>query len=134
MSLLRGMCRKRKREQQKEAEHQLSSLLKEQGNQDKSGLTNIEVHGYMMYECECCGQRVKMFLEKGLEDKIQDSIRPELHKPVPFVIKCRKCSSGMMKHVDWGKDRHFENYIFLPNGCSYFQNTKNCDCGVPVIV
>ncbi len=94
--------------------------------------TNIKVHGYMMYECECCGQQVKMYLEKGLEDRIQDKENPQQHKPVPFIIGCNKCG-GAMKHVDWNMDKCFGFYLPLPEGGSYFKNTKDGNCGVPVI-
>ena len=97
------------------------------------GLTKIEVHGYMCYECQKCGKRVKMFLERGLEDKNQDEEYPELHKPVPFVIMCNDCGGNMM-HVDWQSDRYFEKPVLMPEGCSYFKNAKDSDCGVAVVV
>lgn len=43
----------------------------------------IMVHGKMVYECEKCGRRWNMYLEKGLEEFERD------HKPTPFVIRCR---------------------------------------------
>lgn len=130
MSISRTILRTIQRRNNKLREMRFLSLSEEQENE--SELTDIEVHGYMIYECERCGQRVKMFLEKGLEDKIQDGVNPEKHKPVPFVIACNMCGS-MMKHVDWHKDKYFGAYKLLPKGCSYFKNTKNSDCGVSVM-
>lgn len=91
--------------------------------------TPVEIHGYMMYECKSCGKRVKMFLEKGLEDRRCTGSS----KPVPFIILCRECN-GMMRHVDWGRDVEFGRYLPLPEGCSYFKNVKNENCGTPIIV
>lgn len=45
---------------------------------------DISVHGYYIYECRECGAVYKMWLEKGLEDTVQDRKYPEKHKPVPF--------------------------------------------------
>ena len=45
---------------------------------------DIPVHGYYIYECRECGAVYKMWLEKGLEDTVQDRKYPEKHKPVIF--------------------------------------------------
>lgn len=57
----------------------------------------ILVHGAMLYQCECCGKVFQMWLEKGLEDKEQDAVYPDLHKPVPFCIGC--LCGGIAKHI-----------------------------------
>lgn len=48
----------------------------------------IMVHSAMHYKCEVCGRVFRFWLEKGLEDKKQDRINPENHKPVPFCTGC----------------------------------------------
>lgn len=88
----------------------------------------VEVHGYMMYECESCGKRIRMFLEKGLEDRRHSGFS----KPVPFIISCKDCG-GMMRHVDWACDVEFGRCTLLPKGWSYFKNVEDSDCGIPVI-
>lgn len=85
----------------------------------------IMVHGKMVYECEKCGRRWNMYLEKGLEEFERD------HKPTPFVIRCRcggpaKDISGIIKFAGGG-------YYPLPEGESYFANRKDSDCGIPVL-
>ena len=91
----------------------------------------IMVHGYFIYECEKCGTVFQMYLEKGLEDKVQDKKDPKKHKPVPFIIGCRKCNQGFCKHILWGIGDSDE-YETLPEGASYFKNKPKEDCGVPV--
>lgn len=44
----------------------------------------IMVHTAMHYKCEVCGTVFQFWLEKGLEDRKQDEINRENHKPVPF--------------------------------------------------
>lgn len=90
------------------------------------------VHGYFLYECEKCGAVYQMYLDKGLEDKLQDKYNPDQHKPVPFIIRCRKCEEGMAKHILWGiGDR--DEYEELPEGASYFKNDPKEKCGRPVV-
>lgn len=89
------------------------------------------VHGFFLYECEKCGAVYQMYLDKGLEDKVQDKYYPDRHKPVPYIIRCRKCD-GMVRHILWGigdKDEYEE----LPEGASYFKNDPKDRCGVPVV-
>lgn len=90
------------------------------------------VHGYFMYECENCGAMYRMYLDKGLEDRVQDKIFPEQHKPVPFMIGCRNCGKGYCKHILWGIGDS-EVYEELPDGASYFKNDLNEECGVAVV-
>lgn len=89
------------------------------------------VHGYFVYECEECGAVYQMYLDKGLEDKLQDRYYPDKHKPVPFMIGCRNCGKGYCKHILWGIGDS-ETYEELPEGESYFKNDPNEPCGVAV--
>jgi len=85
----------------------------------------ILVHGAMKYKCETCGREWIMYLEKGIEEF------GEGHKPSPFVIRC-KCGgmardiSGIIKFAGGG-------YYPLPGAESYFANTEDSDCGVPIL-
>ena len=92
----------------------------------------VLVHGFFLYECEKCRAVYEMYLEKGLEDSVQDQQYPDKHKPVPFCIGCRVCNQGFAFHVMWGIGDSSE-YEPLPEGASYFKNTPKEDCGKPVI-
>lgn len=96
-----------------------------------SGLTHA-VHGYFIYECEECGAIYKMYLDKGLEDRVQDEQYPEKHKPVPFCIVCRRCKKAFAKHILWGIGNSDE-YMELPDGANYFKNDPKEECGKPMI-
>lgn len=100
------------------------------------------VHGYMIYECKRCGTVYQMYLEKGLEDRVQDLQYPYKHKPVPFAIGCRECAKvavslgrkeyyGTCYHILWGIGDSDE-YEELPEGASYFKNDPKADCGVAI--
>lgn len=91
---------------------------------------DVLVHGYFVYECEECGTTYKMWLEKGLEDPVQDEKEPEKHKPVPFCIRCGNCG-GTCKHILWGYGDS-RKYELLPEGESYFANDPEENCGKPV--
>lgn len=90
------------------------------------------VHGYFVYECEECGAIYKMYLDKGLEDRVADAVDLKLHKPVPFCIGCRNCKKGIAKHILWGIGDSSE-YEELPKGANYFENISSEDCGKAVI-
>lgn len=90
------------------------------------------VHGYFLYQCNNCGAVYKMYLDKGLEDRVQDEQYPEEHKPVPFIIGCRACTGGMCSHILWGVGDSDE-YTELPEGANYFKNSRKEECGKPVI-
>ncbi|UWG09168.1 MAG: zinc-ribbon domain protein [Bacteriophage sp.] len=92
----------------------------------------VIVHGYMLYECSGCGTVYKMYLEKGLEDRVQDKIYPEKHKPVPFAIRCKQCGGFQCSHRYW-KIGNSDIYEELPEGASYFKNTPKESCGMPVL-
>lgn len=89
------------------------------------------IHGAMWYKCEKCGKKWRMWLEKGLEDKIQDVLEPDNHKPVPFIIGCT--CGGQASHTDRNNDIRLGGYRPLGENMSYFKNDTNSDCGVPVI-
>lgn len=85
----------------------------------------ILVHGSMIYKCESCGKKWRMYLEKGIEEFGED------HKPSPFIIRC-KCG-GMAKDISGIMGFAGGGYYPLPDGASYFANRKDSDCGVPVV-
>lgn len=100
------------------------------------------IHGYMIYQCECCHNIYMMWLEKGLED-LTDDQKTGRHKPVPFSIIC-PCCGGMTRHVLWSIDsdslgknyRSYREYVNQPNIPVYrnfFWNDPDSDCGIPVI-
>lgn len=100
------------------------------------------IHGYMVYQCEDCGNIYVMWLEKGLEDPTDDE-KTGMHKPVPFGFTCTACG-GMAIHVLWhlGKDslgknyKSYQKYVEQPNRLIYrnfFWNDPMMDCGVPII-
>lgn len=88
----------------------------------------IMVHSAMHYKCEACGTVFQFWLEKGLEDRKQDEINPQSHKPVPFCIGC--LCGGTAKHFAWGSDIKLDDYRPLKEDENYFENTENEDCGV----
>lgn len=104
----------------------------ETGELHRGNGLNHPVHGYFMYECESCGVLYRMYLDKGLEDRLQDRYFPDQHKPVPFIIGCRQCGKGYCKHILWGIGDS-EVYEELPEGASYFKNDPNKECGVAVV-
>ena len=100
------------------------------------------IHGYMVYQCEDCGNIYVMWLEKGLEDPTDDE-KTGMHKPVPFGFTCTACG-GMAIHVLWhlGKDslgknyKSYQKYVEQHNRLIYrnfFWNDPAEDCGVPII-
>lgn len=89
----------------------------------------IMVHTLMHYQCVVCENIYNFWLEKGLEDKIQDEIEPDKHKPVPFTIPC--LCGGTAKHVAWGSDVRLDEYVPLCENDNYFENIESEDCGIP---
>lgn len=83
----------------------------------------VLVHGFMWYSCKTCGNKFKMYLEKGIEEGGED------HKPSPFVIRCRcggsaSDTSGIIK---------LSRYMHIADNMSYFANKHDSDCGVPIL-
>lgn len=114
----------------------------ENGELIKGDSLKHPVHGYFIYECERCGAVYQMYLDKGLEDSLQDRYYPDKHKPVPFTIMCRECAQlaetlgrkelyGFCRHILWGIGDS-ETYEELPEGASYFKNDPNEPHGIPV--
>lgn len=93
---------------------------------------NHPVHGYFVYECVGCGAIFEMYLDKGLEDQLQDKYYPDQHKPVPFSIGCRICGKSHAQHILWGIG-DCDRYTELCSESNYFKNDPNEDCGIPVI-
>lgn len=89
----------------------------------------VLVHGAMNYVCQDCGRVFKMWLEKGLEDKIQDAEYPKKHKPVPFAIGC--LCGGTAQHIAWHEDVDLSGYRPIGDNMSYFENLEDRGCGIP---
>jgi hypothetical protein len=90
-----------------------------------------ETHGAIWFECQSCGKRWRMWLEKGIEDKRFRRIYPEKHKTIPDTIKCQ--CGGSAEHVDWQKDLKLKNYrVLLPN-MNQFAYDENEEYGIPVL-
>ena len=88
----------------------------------------ILVHSAMLYECVVCKTVYQFWLEKGLEDRKQDKIEPEKHKPVPFTTPC--LCGGTASHIAWDKDIELDDYRLLEEDENYFENTEEYDYGV----
>lgn len=88
----------------------------------------IMVHTAMHYKCEVCGTIFQFWLEKGLEDRKQDEINPQNHKPVPFCTAC--LCGGTAQHFAWGSDIRLDDYRELKEDENYFENTEDEDCGI----
>lgn len=116
---------KRGREIQREREELLEIY------NDPEKWDNIMVHGYFVYECKDCGTVYRMWLERGLEDRIQDEKEPDKHKPVPFMIRCGNCGGSWCRHILWGIG-YSDDYQLLPKGDSFFKNDPGEDCGKPM--
>lgn len=86
----------------------------------------ILIHGRMIYRCENCGKSWPMYLEKGIEEF------GENHKPSPFTIKCPYCGGWAMDVLGIQKVPG-GGYVPLPDGCRYFANLEDKDCGVPML-
>ena len=84
---------------EREIEKAREEIFKQNKNPEE--YEDVIVHGYMVYECRDCGTIYKMWLEKGLEDRVQDKKCPDKHKPVPFGIRC-KCGSFNCGHFNSG--------------------------------
>lgn len=88
----------------------------------------VLVHSAMYYKCEVCGTIFQFWLEKGLEDKKQDEINLQSHKPVPFCIGC--LCGGTAEHIAWGSDIELDDYRPLSENENYFENKEDESCGV----
>lgn len=101
------------------------------------------IHDYMIYQCKHCGNIYVMWLEKGLEDPMDDQ-KTGKHKPVPFGITCPFCG-GVVMHTLWSPyDKNisencyksYRKYVDRENRPIYrnfFWNCPTADCGLPVI-
>lgn len=94
-------------------------------NKQDEKTDEILVHGSMIYKCESCGRKWRMYLEKGIEEFGED------HKPSPFVIRC-ECG-GMARDISGKIGFEGGGYYPLPSSESYFANKKDQDCGVPIL-
>ncbi len=89
----------------------------------------ILIHMAMYYQCECCNKVYRFWLEKGLEDKKQDAVFPESHKPVPYIIPC--LCGREARHIAWNEDITLNDYMPLSENMNYFENVEDSNCGRP---
>ena len=57
------------------------------------------VHMAFVYACETCYEKRLMWVEKGLEEMCNPSLKEKSglpHKPTPFVITCPKCGGDVV--------------------------------------
>lgn len=101
--------------------------IKGQKKQTEQKLT----HGAMWYECQECGKRWRMWLEKGVDDPRFRRIYPEQHKTVPESIICQ--CGGSAEHVDWAKDLKFKGYKPILPHMNYFGMIDGNDYAEPII-
>ena len=84
-------------------------------------------HGSFVYECEKCGTRFSVFLEKGVEGKNKIM-------PCPFVIGCRHSDcNGLARHTEWQSDKTDMPLFPLPAGKLFFRLNKKEGCGVATL-
>lgn len=78
----------------------------------------------MFYRCDKCGNKLLIWLERGLEEHNGD-----FHKPVPFTTRCPRCND-LMKHIDWHNDISLREDTDIPNNSFYFANIADEKCGI----
>lgn len=88
------------------------------------------IYGFMMYECEKCGERFRMDMEIGVEDH-GDHGRP--HQPCPFVIT-HDC--GGFAHDCTMMVQRYRHTIPAPPNTRYFaydRSGRDHACGISAI-
>ena len=100
-------------------------------------MKQILVHGAMIYECEKCGKKWRMWLEVGVEGPGDYETGQKL-MPCPFMITC--ACGGDAKHTDWHNDIRLPEPRPLMDNMSYFKLDRkglkkkyNMACGIPVV-
>ena len=90
------------------------------------------VHMAFTYNCQKCGEKKVMWVEKGLEEACNPRLKEKSglpHKPTPFVIGCPVCG-GFMQHC--GGNLYLPVFIPARKGMDLFINSKKNECGKPV--
>ena len=91
--------------------------------------TQRYVHMAFVYVCETCGKHRLMWIEKGLEENCNPSLKEKSglpHKPTPFIITCPRCC-GFMRHVS--TPICLSEFRPAKIGDDLFVNDENCGCG-----
>ena len=94
--------------------------------------TDKETHGAKWFECQSCGKRWRMWLEKGVDDERFRRIYPEQHKTAPDKIKC--LCGGTAEHVNLEGDLAFSSYKPIMPHMNYFSRSETEDYAIPVII
>ena len=90
------------------------------------------VHMAFVYACECCYEKRLMWIEKGLEEMCNPSLKEKSglpHKPTPFVIECPNCG-GFMQHI--ATPIYLSEFTPAKIGDNLFIDDENHDCGKSV--
>ena len=115
---------------QREFKQRLKDLEEKLRLNSEKIVTQRYVHMAFVYACEKCGEHRLMWIEKGLEENCNSSLKEKSglpHKPTPFIIACPECG-GFMRHV--------LTPIYLPEfrpakiGEDLFTYDKNYECGM----
>lgn len=90
------------------------------------------VHMVMRYKCDKCMNEADMYVEKGLEEDSNRTLKVKSrvpYKPIPFIIKCPQCRDGFMSdHGFIG----FPDLLIVPEGLDLFINEPDSKYGKPV--
>ena len=93
--------------------------------------TEKQTHGARWFECQSCGKRWRMWLEKGVDDERFRRIYPEQHKTAPDKIKC--LCGGTAEHVNPEKDLVFKKYQPILPHMNHFSRSETEELATTVL-
>ena len=86
----------------------------------------VMVHSYMIYACDKCKEKFKIYCEKGVEDR-----NIENYKPSPFVIM-HKCGGFATDKSGLIPSCRSDKYIELPDNEAYFAYDESEPHGIVI--